>query len=383
MTDGAIIWGKWHLICRIILLICASKIWCLGLVGGKVTQGIKVVQLRKLKDSKVLRKAETDFYKDYIQQTSIKRKDLGNIDFTQAGLETVSKQPEAGRNFSTLKTDVKYAKYIRVELPAHPRNDDIIKYHILEKDNQEFLIGETSDGKKYYMSKIKNGSEVQPSGVDSEPFTNIIPDINKNVKPIGLSELRKNIKNNTFDKKNLQVTHNASRKGIFTQVLQNEDNGVILAEREFNDVIKDMAKKTTKYRSEQAQTEVENKIQDIINRSPYAESEEFTTPFGDKYAKALDDTMQYNNAEFKQGNYFGGEDINPPTGLTDTAKTRLNQTMGSKKTLPKELQEAFNENPSEYDVLHNTDLQNMARNEIEKNSGARLARLQVWQDVKK
>lgn len=164
-----------------------------GAIGG-VVRGVKARQLKKIKDTKTLRKAETDFYKDYIQQTSVNRGDLGNIGFTQAGLETVSKQPEAGRNFVNLKNDIKNAKYINEELPKHPRNDNIVKFHKLEKDGQEFLIGETSDGNKYYMSKIKDGSDVQPSGVGSEPPNSIVNDISENFNPnITKSEDIKNI----------------------------------------------------------------------------------------------------------------------------------------------------------------------------------------------
>ena len=152
----------------------------LGLAGGKVVQGINAKKLKNLKNTKILRKAETDFYKDYIQQTYVKRRDLGNIEFTQAGLETVSKQPEAGRNFNTLKKDIQNAKYLGEELPNHPRKDGIIKFHKLEKDGQEFLIAERNDGKKYYMSKLKDSSETQPSRVGTELSNNGISPINKN-----------------------------------------------------------------------------------------------------------------------------------------------------------------------------------------------------------
>lgn len=170
-----------------------------GLVGGAIGKGIKAYRGNKLKnieDVKDLRKKESQYYKDYIQQTSLKREDLGQIDFTNAGLETVSKDPQAGRNLSTLKNDIKNAKYLGEELPTHPRNDNIVKFHRLEKDGQEFLIGETSNGKKYYMSKMKDGSGGQPSRVVSEPSDNIITDNVENFNPNPTVTLGDNIPEN-------------------------------------------------------------------------------------------------------------------------------------------------------------------------------------------
>ena len=166
----------------------------LGYGGEKIVQGINARKLKNLTNRKDLRKAETNYYKDYIQQTSVKRKDLGDIDFTQAGLETVSKQPEAGRNFATLKKDIKNAVYKNEELPDHPRNDGIVKFHRLEKDGQDFLIGETAEGKKYYMSKINDELETRPSGGGTNPSNNIITDNAENFNPnITKSEDLKNI----------------------------------------------------------------------------------------------------------------------------------------------------------------------------------------------
>ena len=227
---------------------------------GSVARGVKARQLKKIKDTKTLRKAETDFYKDYIQQTSVNRGDLGNIGFTQAGLETVSKQPEAGRNFANLKNDIKNAKYINEELPKHPRNDNIVKFHKLEKDGQEFLIGETSDGNKYYMSKIKDGSDIQPSGVGSEPPNNIVNDISENFNPnITKSEDIKNISkkelaNNKREfKQNLdelkapktqKTTIRMSKQGHFWS--KNIDDpytrATIDADEEFNSIIGEIKK---------------------------------------------------------------------------------------------------------------------------------------------
>ena len=133
-----------------------------GAVSGAYGKGVQMVRGSRLrnfiisdKNLKELRKQENNYYKDYIQGTKTKRSDLGDISYTQAGLETVSKKPSAGRYFANLKKDIKTAKYIKEEQPSHIRNDDIIKFYRLEKGNKEFLIAETPSGKKYYMSSMK------------------------------------------------------------------------------------------------------------------------------------------------------------------------------------------------------------------------------------
>lgn len=153
-----------------------------GVGAGAFSKGVQLYRGSKLKKTKIsndtiknVRKDETKYYKDYIQGTSTKRNDLGNINYTQTGLETVSKQPSAGKYYPDLKSDIKTAEYIGEEMPKHPRNDDIIKFHRLKKGDKEFLIGETTSGKKYYMSEMTqdSGEVIEPSNfgvadIDSE-----------------------------------------------------------------------------------------------------------------------------------------------------------------------------------------------------------------------
>lgn len=188
------------------------------------------------------------------------------------------------------------------------------------------------------------------------------------VKNPTLNDLKNNIKSNKFDKKNLQVTHNASRKGTFTTVLENEDNAVIQAEREFNNIISDIAKDPKKVSDAKYIEEVETKIQDIINRSPYAESEEFAQSFWDKYAKAVDEAFTYNKAKYgtipDEGNKL----------------RRLNQSVRNAKGTPEEVREIIKNNAPQYSVLHNKDLTEQAIKEIEGNFDNELSRLLTTND---
>ena len=157
-----------------------------GAVGGNVEKAIRGNKLRKIDNLKTLRKKETDYYKNYIQGTKTKHSVLGDINFTQTGLETVSKHPQAGRSFNSLKNDLSRAEYIGYELPYHKKHgqkDNIKGFHKLKKDNKEFLIADTSDGYKYYMSKQVDDTGIRPSRVEPVPSNNIISSSNTNLNP--------------------------------------------------------------------------------------------------------------------------------------------------------------------------------------------------------
>ena len=330
---------------------------------GNIAKGIKAGQLRKLKDTKTLRKAETDFYKDYIQQTSVKRNDLGNIDFTQAGLETVSKQPEAGRNFSTLKKDIKDANYIREELPDHPRDDKIVKFHRLEKDGQEFLIGETSDGKKYYMSQLKDGTGGRPSGVVSEPSDNIINDIAENnnpnitksedIKNISKKELANSKRDFKKDMKDLSVEESPStyitmaRRGHFwkrnitdpyTQASQE-------AEKELNSVLKEI-KEHPEFAGDLEKMQAYEARLDGKFKYLYDEHAE---DFWVKFYQSIEKADEFNKTNT---NYNALADRQMKTrGAVETIKRKVNEDVANSITDSKYLTRGYDVNKAQLDNM--------------------------------
>ncbi len=142
--------------------------------AGKVWQKAEGAALKKIEDLKALRKAEKKYYKDYIIGRTIEHEKLGKIDFTKAGLETVSWYPEAGRHFDRLMDDIKNAKYLDPEPLKHPRKDKAKQFHILENDIQQLKIHEESAGnKKYYISKLKSGTNDQPTRAGSVPLNKL------------------------------------------------------------------------------------------------------------------------------------------------------------------------------------------------------------------
>jgi len=333
---------------------------------GKLEQNAVGRKLKNIKDTKTLRKAETGYYKDYIQQTSVKRPDLGNIDFTQAGLETVSKSPESGRNFATLKKDIKNAKYVGTELPNHQRTDNIVKFHKLEKDGQEFLIGETPDGKKYYMSKVKDGISEQPSRAVPKPSDNIIPQSEKNITPETeilrnfdtesalkntAKEAKTNFKQNIEDLKAQNTTHEYitnAKQGHFFKTIAEDDltYGIKEAGQELNSILKDIKKNPNIVNDDKVFSELEERIIKKAEGLPQEVQEEIYNKFYNAYNEAQD----FINTSQKVDSY---------------ATSQLEQSARSAKGTPRDIKKILKDGV-QYEKLTNDELTRLATEAVEK-----------------
>ena len=72
------------------------------------------------------------------------------------------------------------------EKPHHKKHgikDNIKGFHKLKNKNKEFLIADTSNGAKYYMSKQLGDIGNRPSRVEPIPPNNIIPPSQSNLNP--------------------------------------------------------------------------------------------------------------------------------------------------------------------------------------------------------
>lgn len=340
-------------------------------IGGQIVKGVKARQLKKIKDTKSLRKAEQEYYNDYIQQTSVKQKDLGNIDFTRAGLETVSKQPEAGRNFATLKKDIKNAKYIRTEAPNHSRTDDIVKFHVLEKDGQEFLIGETSKGKKYYMSKIKGNSETQSSRIGTELPTNIMTDNAENFNPnITKSEDIKNIsqKDMAANKREFKqgVEDLKAPKTAKTTIKMRYKNkywskniddpytrATQEADEEFNSILNEIKKNPEVLNDEAKTMEFEARLDKKTSSLDEDHAQDYWNKYWDAFSKGAD----YNQTK---GNFdaLGGREFKT-RGAVNTISRKVNSDVADSITNSKYLTRGYDVNKAQLDNMSTEEIQKL------------------------
>lgn len=238
----------------------------------------------------------------------------------------------------------------------------------------EKAIGKLSESE--LGSKILTGAEKLGDILTKERH---LPTVQRTVQPqqntLNFQDIKKQMKTNKFENRKLDVARGAKNNRVWSKVLETENNGDILAEREFNSIIDEMAKNPEKLRDTNYVANLENRVQNAINKSSLSEDAEFVNTFWDKYAKALDDGMKYNELKYgtTESNIFGGKVEQPAEPLPlETKQSKLVQSMKEAGTLPDEFKSL---NP-EYEVLHNTDLANQATQAINKNPNKVLGDLQ-------
>ena len=169
-----------------------------GAIGGNVERAIRGKKLKNI-DSiekfnhnqiKNLRKEATNYYDDYIKGTTVKRKDMDDINFGNAGigelrsksLHNVSILPDLKKQIKTgVKKDSKY-DYAR---------EDISKFDIIQNSKNgkiyEYQIANDKiNGNKFYMVKDTTKTNSSPTVWDQHPgsgksSTNIIPPLVNNL----------------------------------------------------------------------------------------------------------------------------------------------------------------------------------------------------------
>lgn len=238
----------------------------------------------------------------------------------------------------------------------------------------EKAIGKIADSK--YGTQILTGAEKLADFLTKERK---LPTVQRKVQPqqstLNFQDIKKQMKTNKFENRKLDVVRGAKNNRVWSKVLETENNGDILAEREFNSIIDEMAKNPDKLRNPNYVQDIENRIQEAINKSSLAGDTQFAESFWDKYAKALSDGMKYNELKYGKvdSDVFGVKIEAPAEPLPiETKQSQLTKTMEEAGTLPEEFK---NINP-EYEVLHNAELSNQVTEALKKDPNKVLGELQ-------
>ena len=356
-----------------------------GLGSAAILGGVKMFrgnQLRNMPnktraDKKAIRKVAKEYYKDYIQQTNVNRKDLGKIYFGDEGLqETLNHHVKNSQNFLKLKNNIINAEYIGEEVLLHPRKDDIIKFHRLKKDGEEYLIGETSKGKKYYLSKNATPEDLTANTEDtSRVANNIITDNGENFNPnitIG-KEIPQNIGIKEFDKPDViysEKTIREKQKEIISEINElkesdikknyvtrrrqgrfwrvNTDDPYSIAAKEanieFNSIIDEIKKAPSLVFNIKKVQELERRLETKLNTLEPEHTEGFWT----KFYQAVNKAGEYSKIS---------EDLTKANNMRASGELKRSKLPQS-ADLPKDVSKMANaaENAAEYEVLHNNDL---------------------------
>ena len=116
---------------------------------------------------------------------------------------------------------------------------------------------------------------------------------NKEYKP--LSEYRKDILNQKFEKRNLDVVKGRFKNKNFTKSLNSLGNDITRAERDFNAVINEIYNNTSIINDQNKLTELEERVNQIAEKLP--DDEELREPFYQNFWNAVNSAYEYNEAK--------------------------------------------------------------------------------------
>ena len=195
---------------------------------------------------------------------------------------------------------------------------------------------------------------------------------------INLNTLKSNIRANKFEQGNLNdyMVVGKGKKGYKSTIAEPISYDIENSQRDFNKIIIEISKNPEKLNEAGYLDELENRVQQIIDRTPYGETEEVAMPYWEKLWKAVDDGNNYNEFKLNSGN--------KPQQLDEVAgdiKTRsLPQSVLEAKGTPKEVKEIIKQDMPTYQVMHNQDLIKQATDEIAGNFDNELIRLSSAKD---
>lgn len=206
-----------------------------------------------------------------------------------------------------------------------------------------------------------------------------------------LNTLKSNIRANKFEQGNLKdyMIVGKGKKGYKSTIADPISYDVENSQRDFNKIITEISKNPEKLNDAGYLDELENRVQQIIDRTPYGETEEVAMPYWEKLWKAVDDGYNYNEFKLNRGNKPQQlDDVIPEQVVEDTVKivsgetkTRsLPQSVLEAKGTPKEVKKIIKQDMPTYQVMHNQDLIKQATDEIAGNFDNELIRLSSAKD---
>ena len=140
-----------------------------------------------------------------------------------------------------------------------------------------------------------------------------------------LNTLKSNIRANKFEQGNLKdyMVVDKGKKGYKSTIADPISYDVENSQRDFNKIITEISKNPEKLNEAGYLDELENRVQQIIDRTPYGETEEVAMPYWEKLWKAVDDGNNYNEFKLNSGKKPQQHDeVIPKQVVEDTAKTK-------------------------------------------------------------
>ena len=142
---------------------------------------------------------------------------------------------------------------------------------------------------------------------------------------VNLNTLKSNIRANKFEQGNLKdyMAVGKGKKGYKSTIADPISYDIEKSQRDFNKIITEISKNPEKLNDEAYLDDLQNRVQQIIDRTPYGETEEVAMPYWEKFIKAVDDGYNYNEFKLNRGKKPQQFDkVIPEQVVEDTAKTK-------------------------------------------------------------
>lgn len=214
-----------------------------------------------------------------------------------------------------------------------------------------------------------------------QPTQQVIEEVTEQPK-INLNTLKSNIRANKFEDKKIETIKHRYKNAYYTTNADPVNADFIKSEREFNNIITEISKNPEKLNDNAYVNELENRVQKIIDNTPYGNEAEVATPYWEKFWKAVDDGYNYNEFKANRGKKAPQQldDVIPEQVSGDIKKRSLQQSVLEAKGTPKEVKEIIKEDMPTYEVMHNKDLIKQATQELAGNFGNEFVRLASAKD---
>lgn len=311
----------------------------------------------------------------------------------------IGRNSDSNINYSAMRDKLREGGNYYVKTKINPRTLDIQDSDLVQRDNltrkiplneetPPIVVGKDNfviDGRHRALQAIQDGLDEINAYVPARKYYEL-----KNVQQIepvkevltqpkvNLNTLKSNIRANKFEQGNLKdyMVVNKGKKGYKSTIADPISYDIENSQRDFNKIITEISKNPEKLNEAGYLDELEKRVQEIVDRTPYGETEEVAMPYWEKLWKAVDDGYNYNEFKLNRGN--------KPQQLDEVAgdiKTRsLPQSVLEAKGTPKEVKEIIKQDIPTYQVMHNQDLIKQATDEIAGNFDNELIRLSSAKD---
>lgn len=118
---------------------------------------------------------------------------------------------------------------------------------------------------------------------------------------VNLNTLKSNIRANKFEDKKIETIKHRYKNAYYTTIADPVNADFIKSEREFNNIITEISKNPEKLNDSVYMADLENRVQQIVDKTPYGNEAEVATPYWEKFWKAVDEGYNYNEFKANRG----------------------------------------------------------------------------------